>query len=228
MNKNILKIFIFLAFGGIICSFLYFYPGITPDLPVPSPFSDYSQSPVEKIPAGQLSTPDLILLGARKEVTNATRYDASYQNISYPGGDVSSDVGACTDVIIRAYRNAGIDLQKLIHEDMQNNFNLYPQKWGLQCPDTNIDHRRIPNQMCFFNRYGKPLSLDLENHLDDWQWGDVVYWRFRNGDEHCGIISDRTKKDGIPLVIHNCGITKEEDCLLRWQITGHYRFNLIQ
>jgi hypothetical protein len=75
-------------------------------------------SPVEKIPEEELEAADLILLGARREVKNRTYYDASYAAISYPGGDVSSDRGACTDVVIRAFRNAGIDLQQLIHEDM--------------------------------------------------------------------------------------------------------------
>ncbi len=184
--------------------------------------SEYS--PVEEIPEEDLTTPDLILLGARREVHNATRYDASYVAMSYPGGDVSPDYGACTDVVVRAFRNAGIDLQQLIHKDMQDNFNIYPQNWALNGPDSNIDHRRVPNQVRFFERYGTALPLEVEDNLDQWQWGDVVYWRFADGRDHCGIISDRTRRDGVPLVIHNAGITKEEDCLLRWEITGHFRY----
>lgn len=183
-----------------------------------------SPSPAELIPEEERTVPDLILLGARQEVKNGTRYDASYEVISYPGGDVPSDRGACTDVVIRAFRNAGIDLQQLIHEDMKKNFHLYPQKWGLECPDANIDHRRVPNQVCFLERFGTSLPLDISaGELDKWQWGDVVYWRFPNGQDHCGIISDRTRKDGLPLVIHNAGSAREEDCLLRWEIVGHYR-----
>lgn len=181
-------------------------------------------SPVEQIPEDELTTPDLILLGAKEEVANRTRYDASYVAMSYPGGDVSPDYGACTDVVVRAFRNAGIDLQQLIHEDMKENFNLYPQNWGLSRPDPNIDHRRVPNQMRYFERYGTALTLEVEGALDQWQWGDVVYWRFPDGRDHCGIISDRTRRDGVPLVIHNAGLTREEDCLLRWEITGHFRY----
>lgn len=185
--------------------------------------TDY-YSPVEEIPPEQRTTADLILLGARREAENKTSYDASYQVIDYPGGDVHPDYGACTDVIIRAYRHAGIDLQVLIHEDMADNFELYPGQWGLTEPDTNIDHRRIPNQVQFFKRFGTELSREVEGHLEEWQWGDIVYWKFANGLEHCGIVSDRKCRDGIPLVIHNTGVTREEDALLRWKITGHYRY----
>lgn len=181
-------------------------------------------SPVEEIPEDERTAADLILLGARREAVNKISYDAAYVALSYPGGDVSPERGACTDVIIRALRYAGYDLQQLIHEDMEENFSLYPQQWGLEGPDSNIDHRRVPNQAFFFTRYGLPLTLEVEGHLDEWQWGDVVYWRFANGRDHCGIISDRTRSDGLPLVIHNAGQAKEEDCLLRWEITGHFRY----
>lgn len=181
-------------------------------------------SPVEKIAPQDLVAADLILLGARQEVKNKTWYNASYQVIDYPGGDVDSVCGACTDVIIRAFRNAGIDLQQLIHEDMTANFAQYPSRWGLTAPDSNIDHRRVPNQIQFFERFGQKLTVETEEELSQWQWGDVVYWRFANGDEHCGIISDRISTAGRPLVIHNAGITKEEDCLKRWEIIGHYRY----
>ena len=184
-----------------------------------------NHSPVEEIPEAELTTPDLILLGARAEVKNSTRYDASYAAISYPGGDVSPDYGACTDVVVRAFRNGGIDLQQLIHEDMQENFHLYPQRWGLSRPDPNIDHRRVPNQMRFLERHAITLALEVEDNLEQWQWGDVVYWQFPDGRDHCGIISDRTRRDGVPLAIHNAGITREEDCLLRWKITGHFRWD---
>ena len=181
-------------------------------------------SPVEKIPPEQRTARDLILLGARQEVYNGTIYDASYQVITYPQGDVSPERGACTDVIIRAYRNAGIDLQQLIHEDMIKNFNLYPANWGLSAPDPNIDHRRVPNQITYMQRHALELNIEVVEELDKWQWGDVVYWRFANGDQHCGIISDRTNWRGIPLVIHNAGIAREEDCLQRWKIIGHFRY----
>jgi uncharacterized protein YijF (DUF1287 family) len=183
-----------------------------------------SPSPVETIPILERVGADWTLIGARDEVLNGTRYDASYQIISYPGGDVSPDRGACTDVIIRALRRADIDLQQLIHEDMSREFTAYPQKWGLTQPDANIDHRRVPNQMAFFERHGLALTCQVEGHLDEWQWGDIVYWRFDNGDEHCGIISDLKGRSGRPLVIHNAGLAVEEDCLERWEIIGHFRY----
>ena len=182
------------------------------------------ESPVERIPENQLTTPDLILLGARNEVINGTSYDASYAVIAYPNGDVSAEVGACTDVVIRALRNAGIDLQQLIHEDMLEDFAIYPQNWGLSDPDPNIDHRRIPNQMKYLDRYGVSLTTEVEGHIEEWQWGDIVYWRFPDGSLHAGIISDLTTRQGIPLVIHNSSVTREENCLERWEIIGHYRY----
>ncbi len=181
-------------------------------------------SPVERIDPKDLTAADLILLGARQEVKNKTFYNASYHAIDYPGGDVSSDYGACTDVVIRAFRNAGYDLQQLIHEDMTANFSLYPARWGLTAPDPNIDHRRVPNQIQFFKRFGLELPVEVDGNLSEWQWGDVVFWRFENGDEHCGIISDKTSAAGQPLVIHNAGITREENCLKRWEIIGHFRY----
>jgi uncharacterized protein YijF (DUF1287 family) len=188
--------------------------------------ADYPWTPsaVERIPVDQLQTADLILLGARAEAKNATSYDASYQVMAYPGGDVAPDRGACTDVVIRAYRKAGIDLQALIHQDMLHHFGAYPQRWGLKGPDHNIDHRRVPNQITFFQRHGRSLTLENYGDPQQWQWGDVVYWRFANGDEHCGIVSDRKTRDNIPLVIHNASICREEDALLRWKIIGHYRY----
>lgn len=186
--------------------------------------NSWPPSPVESIPADQLQIADLILLGARAEAKNATTYDASYQVMAYPGGDVAPDRGACTDVVIRAYRKAGIDLQALIHQDMLLHFGDYPQRWGLKSPDHNIDHRRVPNQITFFQRQGRSLALENYDDPRQWQWGDVVYWRFANGEEHCGIVSDRQTRDGIPLVIHNAGVCREEDALLRWKIIGHYRY----
>lgn len=182
-------------------------------------------SPVEQIPPDQRDPYDWILLSARKEVVNKTRYDAAYQVISYPGGDVDPGIGACTDLIVRALRGAGYDLQELIHEDMRDNFHLYPRLWGLDGPDPNIDHRRTQNQLVFLERFGESLPLEVnEETLPLWRHGNLVYWLFPDGQQHTGVISDRTNRNGIPLVIHNASITREEDCLLRWKIIGHYRF----
>ena len=186
-------------------------------------FGEYS--PVENVPHAELTIADQILLGAREEVKRKTRYDAAYREISYPGGDIDPAGGACTDVIIRALRAAGFDLQVLIHEDMCDHFDLYPQIWGLNSPDPNIDHRRTQNQICFFERFGEKLTVGVTGDaLDEWAHGDFVYWRFPDGQQHTGVISDRVNGRGVPLVIHNSSVAREDDCLLRWEIIGHYRF----
>ncbi len=182
-------------------------------------------SPVEAIPEGERTPHDWIVIGAREEVDNRTVYDASYVAMHYPGGDVAPERGACTDMVIRALRRAGYDLQQLIHEDMKGNIHLYPMLWGLEAPDTNIDHRRVPNQICFLNRHAQSLTTSVEpGNMSEWRWGDIVYWRFPDGQDHCGILSDRKNLQDVPLVFHNACIAKEEDCLTRWEITGHFRY----
>lgn len=222
LQRNLL---VFIVLTGILTGGLLLKnPPLPPLAGLPSSGVILPPSPVESIPVDQLQSADLILLGARAEAKNATLYDASYQMMNYPGGDVAPDRGACTDVVVRALRHAGIDLQVLIHQDMRANFAEYPQQWGLKSPDANIDHRRVPNQMTFFKRHGQVLPLDSYRDKETWQWGDVVYWRFSNGLEHCGIVSDRRNAQGIPLVIHNASVCREEDALLRWEIIGHYRY----
>jgi len=166
---------------------------------------------------------ELIVLGAKEEVEKGVRYDSSYRPMDYPLGDVPSHLGACTDLVIRALRRAGYDLQRLIHEDMHAAPDEYPNLWGHSRPDPNIDHRRIPNQMAFLRRHAQVLNLSAEDP-SDWQQGDIVYWKFPDGSDHCGIISDRTNRRGIPLVIHNSWLAVEEDCLARWEIIGHFRY----
>jgi uncharacterized protein YijF (DUF1287 family) len=172
------------------------------------------QSPTQKI-----------IEKAKAEVARGVVYDARYVRLSYPNGDVPADRGACTDVVIRALRNAGYDLQKLMHEDMRRNFRKYPKRYGLKKPDSSIDHRRTANQIVFFKRFGKelPKTTDDKNKRT-WQPGDIVYWQLPNGLGHCGILSDNRTKEGRPLVIHNLHVTAEEDCLIAWKITGHFRF----
>lgn len=161
-----------------------------------------------------------ILEGAKEQ--EGTAYDASYVRIAYPEGDVQSDRGACTDVIVRALRHAGYDLQALIHEDMKAHLKSYPRHGA--APDSNIDHRRVPNQMYFFSRFGKvlPTTVDAQT-MATWKPGDFVYWS-PGGGEHTGVVSDDLDANGMPLVIHNWGGCREEDCLTRWPIVGHYRF----
>lgn len=204
---------------------LFGLPGLLSRIPGSTAVRQEALSPVERIPPEERSVHDRILLGAREEVKNKTRYDAAYQALSYPEGDVDPGRGACTDVIVRALRYAGYDLQELIHKDMKENFSLYPGLWGLSGPDPNIDHRRTQNQMVFLERFGEKLPVEVtEETLSQWRHGDLVYWLFPDGQQHTGVISDIANRDGVPLVIHNSWIAREEDCLERWEIIGHFRF----
>jgi hypothetical protein len=152
-------------------------------------------------------------------------YDPSYFGIPYPNGDVPADKGVCTDVVIRAYRKFGIDLQKLVHEDMRDNFAAYPQKWRLSHPDKNIDHRRVPNLMRFFERNN--AQLPISNAAMDYKPGDIVCWNLGGSITHIGIVSNKKSSDGERyLIIHNIGAGQVlQDCLFSYKIIGHYRFS---
>lgn len=156
----------------------------------------------------------------RQDVT----YDPGYFKISYPNGDIPASKGVCTDVIIRAYRKLGIDLQKEVHEDMKLNFEKYPRTWGLNKPDKNIDHRRVPNLMVFFERHGivKPIT----GGPGDYQPGDIVCWNLGGAVTHIGIVVNRKSLDGKRFqVVHNIGGGQVmEDCLFNFKIIGHYRY----
>lgn len=151
-------------------------------------------------------------------------YDPSYVEIKYPDGDVPINKGVCTDVVIRAYRKLGIDLQKEVHEDMKANFNKYPKGWGLKQPDTNIDHRRVPNLMVFFERQGtvKPISEKPEGYLP----GDIVCWNLGGSITHIGLVVNKRSLDGKRyLIVHNIGGGQVlADCLFDFKIIGHYRY----
>ena len=183
--------------------------------------------PVEKPKLAEISSNEIKkLLESAVEQTNITKnYDPNYVVIPYPNGDVPIETGVCSDVVVRAFRKAGIDLQKAVHEDMQANFNAYPQKWSLKTPDSNIDHRRVPNLQTFFTRQGK--SLPITDKTEDYQPGDVVAWDLNGkGMTHIGIVSNRynetTKRYSI---IHNIGSgTQTEDVVFDWKIIGHYRY----
>lgn len=151
-------------------------------------------------------------------------YDPRYYSIPYPNGDVPSDKGVCTDVIVRAYRKLGIDLQQKIHVDMRANFSKYPKKWGLKGTDKNIDHRRVPNQAMYFSRFGTILKVSDKG--SDYSPGDIVTWDLGGGITHIGIVTDRMSSDGKrPLIVHNIGRGQVlEDCLFSFKITGHYRY----
>ena len=159
---------------------------------------------------------------------NEVVYNGKYVSIPYPNGDVPAGQGVCTDVIIRAYRKLGIDLQKEVHEDMKSNFSKYPKIWGLKKTDTNIDHRRVPNLETFFTRKGQKLPVSQKP--SDYKTGDLVTWMINDKLPHIGIVthlksspdaSERTR----PLIVHNVGAGQVlEDCLFSYKIVGHYRY----
>lgn len=154
-----------------------------------------------------------------------TRYDAAYVGLSYPGGDVPPEGGVCTDVIVRAFRAAGVDLQRSVHEDMAKHFSAYPKLWSLRKPDSNIDHRRVPNLMTFFTRGGK--SLPVTRSAPDYQPGDVVSWIIPGGLAHIGLVAAAASAEDPSrhLMIHNIGAgARQEDVLFSYRITGHYRY----
>ena len=152
------------------------------------------------------------------------QYDPAYYRIDYPNGDVPPNKGVCTDVVIRAYRKLGIDLQKEVHEDMKANFDKYPKNWGLSRPDRNIDHRRVPNLMTFFSRHGTVKTIS--QNPNDYQPGDIVCWDLGGGLTHIGIVSrQKTKDNQRYLIIHNIGAGQVlEDCLFQFKIIGHYTY----
>jgi len=151
-------------------------------------------------------------------------YDSKYYSISYPNGDIPEGKGVCTDVIIRAYRKLGIDLQKEVHEDMVANFDKYPKNWGLKSTDTNIDHRRVPNMMTFFNRNGATKSIS--SNPGDYLPGDIVTWDLGSGIPHIGIVINKKSVDNKRfLIVHNIGNGQEiSDCLFDYKITGHFTY----
>lgn len=161
------------------------------------------------MPAAQCTK---MLEKARAMVGAAIEYEPAYVRIAYPNGDVPANTGVCADVVVRSFRGIGIDLQQLLHEDMQKHFRAYPARWGLRAPDANIDHRRVPNLMKFFERHGKALPLDKDFHACD-----VVAWDLGGGVTHIGIVTDRGT-----IVHHNGGHPSEENVLHAWRIIGHY------
>lgn len=163
-----------------------------------------------------------LVRAARAQIGVTTLYDPAYRRISYPNGDVPSDRGVCTDVVIRAYRAVGLDLQRLVHEDMREAWDAYPKLWGLAGPDRNIDHRRVPNLRAFFKRHAQALQVTRDP--SEFRPGDIVTWKLTSGVPHVGFVSDRRTRAGVPLIIHNIGAgTVEEDILFQFEITGHYR-----
>jgi uncharacterized protein len=189
----------------------------------PSVFSTTSAKPK----LDNIENPSIkkMIESAVEQTTLTKSYDPSYIVLKYPNGDVPIEKGVCTDVVIRAMRNAGLDLQKEVHEDMAANFGVYPKKWGLKKADANIDHRRVPNLQTYFTRKGK--SLPITDKSEDYKAGDIVAWDLDGkGLTHIGVVSniynENTKRF---LIIHNIGGgAAAEDRVFEWKIIGHYRF----
>ena len=179
-------------------------------------------APARAVPvSGKTAT---FLAAAHDQTKHFVLYDSGYTRIPYPNGDVAPGKGVCADVVVRAYRELGIDLQRLVHEDMLANFDLYPTKWGLKAPDPNIDHRRVPNLRIFFSRFGQ--SLPVSQDPSTWKPGDLI--TNQPGGPHIAIVSERISAfSGRPMVIQNAGWgVQENDDLFRYPITGHYRYGL--
>ena len=170
-------------------------------------------------------TGDKLVTSARKQIGVTVSYDPAYTTLAYPNGDVPNDRGVCTDVVIRAMRDAlSKDLQQLLHEDMRANFAVYPKNWSLARPDKNIDHRRVPNLKTWFKRQGYQLAPADDKDPAKFLPGDLVTCTVPPNLPHIMIVSDRKTGAGVPLVIHNIGGgTREEDRLFEFKLTGHYR-----
>lgn len=181
-----------------------------------------TQAPIENQLAPKL---ERMINFAMQRTRVPVTYDGRYRQIGYPGGDVPDHIGVCTDLVIRAYRAIGYDLQLLVHEDMVAAFDQYPRKWGLSGPDSNIDHRRVPNLQAFFKRAG--AELVVSDDPEAYQPGDLVTWMLPGNLPHVGIVVTQKSRDGNRnLIVHNIGAGPEiEDVLFRWEITGHYRYH---
>lgn len=181
-----------------------------------------AQAPAATISPGARA----LIAAARRQIGVTRSYDPAYTALSYPGGDVDRAKGVCTDVVIRAYRDAfGIDLQREVHQDMAANFASYPKRWGLNRPDPNIDHRRVPNLEVYWTR--QRARLPIPARAGEWKPGDVFTMLIDDRLPHTGIVSDLIAANGNPLVIHNIGSgTREEDRLFDFKLTGRFRWRV--
>lgn len=169
---------------------------------------------------------DAIAAAAIERTRHHVTYDAAYEQLAYPMGDVAADRGVCSDVVVRSLRQIGLDLQALIHEDMRSAFSVYPARWGLTAPDANIDHRRVPNIETFLTR--KELKLSPSHDPADYKPGDIVAWNLKGARggflAHVGIVTADIGPSGAPMVVHNIGAgPRKEDVLFAWPMTGRYR-----
>jgi uncharacterized protein len=165
-----------------------------------------------------------MLANLLEQTKQTLSYDPAYVKLDYPNGDLPLERGVCADVVVRAFRKGGLDLQQAVHEDMKAHFSAYPHKWGARVTDSNIDHRRVANLMKWFERQRKAISLSDKGA--DYQPGDVVAWELGNGLLHIGMVS-QIKVAGTDryAVVHNINSgAKLEDVLFAWKVVGHYRY----
>ena len=169
---------------------------------------------------------ELLIEAARRQVGVTLSYDPAYTRLSFPGGDVPRAKGVCTDVVIRAYRDAfGVDLQALVNADMKAAFSAYPKRWGLRTTDRNIDHRRVPNLQTFFKRKGAQLPVPEDGRL--WKPGDIFTSLVGGTLPHIGIVSYDRGRSGRYMILHNIGGgARLDDALLDHKITGRYRWKV--
>lgn len=188
----------------------------------------FSQTAIGQEVTARPTTPwsSTLINSAREQVGVTLLYDGSYQSLPFPGGDIPRLRGVCTDVVVRALRDAhGFDLQAKVNADMKANFGAYPKIWGLSRTDSNIDHRRVPNLQTYFKRRGAALSIS--DNGADYLPGDVVSWMLPGNLPHIGIVTDLMNDDATrPLIVHNIGWgTRVNDMLFDYKITGHYRID---
>jgi uncharacterized protein len=168
-----------------------------------------------------------VLIGAKKTVMNADAYTEGYVTIKYPNGDVPREIGVCTDVIIRAVRNAGIDLQKELHEDIARATKAYPMVKGTG--NAHIDQRRVATLLPYFKRHWEKHTEKLDDASDPLRPGDIVFmdtFPSRSGPDHIGIVSDTIGESGLPLIINNWTngtVTAEMDLLTFVPVLHRYR-----
>lgn len=175
-------------------------------------------------PSEPVGFSERLIMAAFERTRHTVRYDGAYRRLDYPAGDVPASAGVCTDLVIRAYRKLGIDLQVDVHEAMLRDFEAFPPLWGLSRPDPNIDHRRVPNLQALFEQQG--ITLPVSGNPDDYHAGDLVTWMLDGRLPHIGIVTNVKSIDGKrPLIIHNIGAgPRLEDMLFDYPITGHYRY----
>ncbi len=187
--------------------------------------------PLESGESGGSDEPWAIQLirAAESQIGVTVGYDGAYRKLAFPGGDFDRSIGVCSDVIIRAYRDAlGFDLQKAVNRDMKKHFSSYPKAWGLTRTDANIDHRRVLNLERFFLRLGADLPVPASNA--GYRPGDLITQRiglFRTRLPHIAVISHKMTADGQrPLIIHNIGAgTRQEDALADRPTLYRFRFD---